>query len=316
MRVIFLGTPAFAVPSLQALVSSGHDVAAVFTQPDRPKGRGNELAQSPVKQAAQLLGVPVQQPERIRRPENVEMLRALGADLMVVVGYGQIIPQSIIDMPPRGILNVHASLLPRYRGAAPIQWAIANGERITGVTIMQIDAGLDTGDMILKEETAIGPDETAPELSRRLSQMGAALLTEVILGQYPRQSQNDAEATYAPVLKKDDGRVDWTLPAATIYNRLRGFTPWPGAFTSFGGNQLSILAAKPCTGNDVGKCGPAGPRQAGRLVREGKLLFACCGRATALELLEVQLAGKKRMTAEAFLNGYKITGQEQLGAVQ
>lgn len=313
MRVIFLGTPAFAVPSLQALVSSGHDVAAVFTQPDRPKGRGNELAQSPVKEAAHLLGIPIHQPERIRRPENVEMLRGLSAELMVVVGYGQIIPQSIIDLPPHGILNVHASLLPRYRGAAPIQWAIANGEQITGVTIMQIDAGLDTGDMILAEETTIGPDETAPELSHRLSQMGAALLIKAISGGYGRQKQNDAEATYAPVLKKDDGHIDWRLTATAIYNRLRGFTPWPGAFTSFEGKQLSILAAKPRTGNAATECVSA---QAGRLVREGKNLFACCGHSTALELLEVQLAGKKRMTAEAFLNGYKITGQEQLGAVQ
>ncbi len=180
MRVAFLGTPEFAAPSLEALVGADHQVAAVFTQPDRPKGRGNRLAQSPVKEAALRLGIEVHQPERIRRPENVELLRHVAPELMVVVGYGQIIPQSILDIPPNGILNVHASLLPKYRGAAPIQWAIANGERETGVTIMRIDAGLDTGDMLLKRATPIGPDETAPELSARLAPMGAELLLEAI----------------------------------------------------------------------------------------------------------------------------------------
>src|SRR5947209_331591 len=180
MRAVFLGTPMFAVPSLKALATAGHEVVAVFTQPDRRKGRGNEVAESPVKQAALNLNIPVYQPERIRRPENVELLREFGAEVMVVVGYGQIIPQSIIDLPPRGILNVHASLLPRYRGAAPIQWAIASGEQISGVTIMQIDAGLDTGDMLMKNETPIGPDETAPQLSTRLADMGAALLIETL----------------------------------------------------------------------------------------------------------------------------------------
>ncbi len=180
MRVVFLGTPEFAVPSLEALVSSGHSVLAVFTQPDRPKGRGQQMAESPVKLAALRLGVPVFQPERIRRPESFEQLRSFNADLMVVVGYGQIIPQSIIDLPPFGILNVHASLLPKYRGAAPIQWAIANGETSTGVTIMQIDAGLDTGDMLAKAVTEIAPDETAPELSLRLAGTGAARLIDTI----------------------------------------------------------------------------------------------------------------------------------------
>src|SRR3954468_15129914 len=180
MRVVFLGTPAFAVPSLHALVTSGHSVLAAFTQPDRPKGRGQQLAESPVKQAALRLGIPVFQPERIRRAESVEQLRSFQADLMVVVGYGQIIPQSIIDLPASGILNVHASLLPKYRGAAPIQWAIANGETTTGVTIMQIDAGLDTGDMLTKVSTPIGTEETAPELSVRLADIGAQLLVATI----------------------------------------------------------------------------------------------------------------------------------------
>jgi methionyl-tRNA formyltransferase len=308
VRVVFLGTPEFAVPSLEALARE-HDVAAVFTQPDRPKGRGNQLAESAVKVAARELGIAVYQPERVRRPESVELLRGLAADLMVVVGYGQIIPQNIIDLPRHGILNVHASLLPKYRGAAPIQWAIANGEAETGVTIMQIDAGLDTGDMLRKERVSIGPEETAPELSARLAPLGAALLREAIreiaVGTISRERQNSAEATLAPILKREDGLVDWHLPAARIDSRLRGFTPWPGAYTSFRGQQLSILRARPV--NEESELSP------GRLRAAKRSLFAGCGDHTTLELLEVQPAGKKRMNAEAFLNGYKIMEIESLG---
>jgi methionyl-tRNA formyltransferase len=308
VRVVFLGTPEFAVPSLVALAAE-HDVAAVFTQPDRPKGRGNQLAESPVKAAARELGITVHQPERVRRPESVELLRSLAADLMVVVGYGQIIPQSIIDLPRHGILNVHASLLPKYRGAAPIQWAIANGDLETGVTIMQIDAGLDTGDMLLKEQVAIGPEETAPELSARLAPLGARLLRETIqeiaAGTISREKQNNADATLAPILKKEDGLVEWLMPASQIDSRLRGFTPWPGAYTSFRGQQLSITRTKPAA-EEMGLT-------PGRLRAAKRQLFAGCGEHTTLELLEVQPAGKKRMNAEAFLNGYKITGTESLG---
>lgn len=224
MRVVFLGTPEFAVPSLAALASE-HQIIAVLTQPDRPKGRGNQLTASPVKAAALDLNIPVYQPERVRRPESVELLKSLQAELMVVVGYGQIIPQSIIDLPREGILNVHASLLPKYRGAAPIQWAIANGETETGVTIMQIEAGLDTGDMLLKGSVAIRPEETAPELSARLAPFGAQLLLETVRqiarGTVKREKQNDAEATFAPVLKKEDGLIDWSRSAGDLYNRLR-----------------------------------------------------------------------------------------------
>ncbi len=307
MRVVFLGTPEFAVPSLEALAVR-HEVVAVFTQPDRPKGRGNQLAESPVKTAARRLGIPIHQPERVRRPESVELLRGLASDLMVVVGYGQIIPQNIIDLPRHGILNVHASLLPKYRGAAPIQWAIANGESETGVTIMQIDAGLDTGDMLATARTKIGAEETAPELSARLAPLGAELLCETIThiedGTVQREKQNPAEATLAPILKKEDGLIDWHLPAARIDSRLRGFTPWPGAYTSFRGQQLSITRAKPSTGNGL---------PAGHLRPEKRRLFVGCGESTSLELLELQPAGKKRMTAEAFLNGYKITDTDSLG---
>ena len=296
MRAVFLGTPEFAVPSLRALAAN-HEVVAIFTQPDRPKGRGNLLAESPVKSAARQLSITVHQPERVRKPESFEILRSLEADIMVVVGYGQIIPQAIIDLPPRGILNVHASLLPKYRGAAPIQWAIANGETETGVTIMQIDAGLDTGDMLRKGSLPIGQDETAPELSARLSILGADLLTSVIASNPPREKQNDSDATLAPILKKEEGLINWTRTASEIYNRFRGFNPWPGAYTLFRGQQLSITAAKPVE------------------ARQNKKWIVECGAATLLELTEVQLAGKKRMSGEAFLNGYKPAADEKFGVV-
>ncbi|MDQ2776814.1 MAG: methionyl-tRNA formyltransferase [Acidobacteriota bacterium] len=308
MRVVFLGTPEFAVASLDALHSARHHVVAVFTQPDRPKGRGNQLAQSPVKLAAADRSMPVHQPERIRRPENLDLLRSFEADLMVVVGYGQIIPQSVIDLPRFGILNVHASLLPKYRGAAPIQWAIANGETETGVTIMQIDAGLDTGDILLKTATPIHRDETAPQLSARLALLGADLLIDAISqienGTIRRERQNNDEATVAPILKKEDGRIHWSRPAKEIYNRLRGFNPWPGAYTNFRGQQLAI------TGAAVAEAATLAP---GTLHYEKRRLFAGCGNGTALELLDVQPAGKKRMNAEDFLNGYKILQDERLG---
>jgi len=307
MRVVFLGTPEFAVPSLRALASE-HDVAAVFTQPDRPKGRGNKVAESPIKIAARALGLVIYQPERIRRAPTPEVLTSLAADLMIVVGYGQIIPQSIIDLPKHGILNVHASLLPQYRGAAPIQWAIANGQIRTGVTIMQIDAGLDTGDMLLAHLVSIEPDETAPELSARLAPIGAELLVEAIrqteAGTIRRTRQNEAEATLAPILKKEDGLIDWSRPAREIYNRLRGFTPWPGAHTAFRGGKLSLLRACPAENRGL----PPG------LMRvENRRLFAGCGAQTSLELLEVQPAGKNRMSIEAFLNGYRVGDNHSLG---
>lgn len=307
MRVIFLGTPEFAVPSLNALASE-HEVVAVFTQPDRPKGRGNQVSEPAVKVAAKALGITVYQPVRIRRPESIELLGSLGAEIMVVVGYGQIIPQAIIDLAPHGILNVHASLLPKYRGAAPIQWGLANGETETGVTIMQIDAGLDTGDMLLKASTKIGPDETAPQLGARLAPLGAKLLLEAIHqiaeGTAVREKQNESDATVAPILKKEDGRIDWSCPARVIYNRLRGFAPWPGTHTTFRGQQLSILRAKPIDGAQISP---------GELVAIRPRLLAGCGGGTTLEILELQLAGKKRMDAEAFLNGYQLTTAERLG---
>jgi methionyl-tRNA formyltransferase len=309
MKTIFLGTPAFAVRSLEALAAAGHEILAVFTQPDRPSGRGQTLTSPPVKQSALALGLAVHQPERVRRPEAAALIAALRPEIMVVVGYGQIIPQSILDIPPHGIVNVHASLLPRYRGAAPIQWAIANGETRTGVTTMRIDAGLDTGDMLLKAETEIGPMETAPELSARLAQMGAALLIETLAGiergAITPVRQNPDEATYAPVLKKEDGLIDWRRTAAEIHNRARGFTPWPGAHTRFRGRAFQILKTRPAEMKLA-----AAP---GSLHVIKPALLVCCGQGESLELVEVQPEGKKPMAAAAFLNGYRVAGNEQLG---
>ncbi len=307
MRLVFLGTPAFAVPTLERTVQAGHEVVSVVTQPDRPRGRGQQPAPPPVKEAALRLGLPVYQPERVRRPEAVERLRGLGVDAMVVVGYGQIIPQAVIDLAPLGIINVHASLLPKYRGAGPIQWAIINGETRTGVTTMRINAGLDTGDMLLKAETEIGPDETAVDLGRRLAEMGAGLLVRTLAGlgagTIVPEPQDDSQATLAPLLKKDDGRIDWRASAAAIHNRVRGLQPWPGAFTTFRGNTLNIWRTRAA---GTGKGGPAG-----RIVSL-RPLVAACGEGE-LEILEVQLEGRKRMAAADFVNGQRVQVDEVLG---
>lgn len=306
MRVVFLGTPQFAVPTLTQLVEAGHEVAAVYTQPDRPKGRGQQLAYPPVKDEALRLGLPVYQPARVRH--QVEELRAFGADVMVVVGYGQIIPQSIIDLPRHGIINVHASLLPKYRGAAPIQWAVARGETVTGVTTMQINAGLDTGDMLLKWETPIGPDETALDLAPRLAENGARLLIETLarIDEIRPEPQNDAEATLAPILKKEDGLVDFGLSARETLNRIRGFQPWPGVYSMLRGQRFHIWKASVVEGLEG--LGAGELRQAGR-----RLLLGCAG-ATALELVEVQLEGRKRMPVPVFLNGFPLKENESLGS--
>jgi methionyl-tRNA formyltransferase len=307
MRVVFLGTPQFAVPTLEAIVGAGHEVASVYTQPDRPKGRGQELALSPVKEAALRLALEVRQPMRVRH--CLDELAALRADVMVVVGYGQIIPQSIIDLPPLGIINVHASLLPKYRGAAPIQWAIARGETVTGVTTMQINAGLDTGDMLLKAETPIGSEETALDLGPRLAAIGASLLVETLaglrLGMIQPVPQDDSAATLAPILKKEDGLVDWHKPAVEIHNRSRGFLPWPGAWTIFRGQRFNIWRCRPVSVEQ-----PAVP---GKLFSAHKRLYAACGAGTTLELLEIQLEGRKRVSAESFLNGQRLSDLELLG---
>jgi len=305
MELIFLGTPTFAVPTLDRIVDAGHRVLAVFTQPDRPKGRGGQLSASPVKEAALRLGLPVHQPERIRQPEVVEQLRQMKPDAIVVVGYGQIIPQAIIDIPPRGIINVHASLLPKYRGAAPIQWAIANGETRTGVTTMRIDAGLDTGDMLLKCETEIPPEEDALDLGRRLSEAGAQLLVQTLSDNPAPVKQNSSEATYAPILKKEDGEIDWNWPAAKIFNRSRGFLPWPGTYSFFREQMFHIWKSR--VSSEALQGAP------GLMSAMDKRLLIACGEQTELELIEVQVEGRKRMSAAAFMNGHHLQDDEVLG---
>jgi methionyl-tRNA formyltransferase len=324
MRLIFLGTPAFAVPTLEAIVEAGHEVTAVLTQPDRPSGRGQNAAASPVKQAALRLGLTVYQPERVRRPEAVEYLRGMACDAMVVVGYGQIIPQAAIDLAPLGIINVHASLLPKYRGAAPIQWAIARGETRTGVTTMRIDVGLDTGEMLLKAETEIGPEENAVELGVRLAAMGADLLAETLeglrTGRIVAEKQDHTQATLAPLLKKEDGAIDWSEPAQAIHNRVRGLQPWPGAQTGFRGVPLHVWRTKSPT-RGSGAVGPRGypdhpttEKTPGQFVSLKPLVVAC-GEGV-LELVEVQLEGRKRISAADFANGQRLTDNDILGATR
>ena len=307
MRLVFLGTPAFAVPTLERMVEAGHRVLAVVTQPDRPRGRGQHPSPPPVKEAAARLGLPVFQPERVRLPEAVEFLRVQEAEAMVVVGYGQIIPQTVIDLAPLGIVNVHASLLPKYRGAGPIQWAILNGETRTGVTTMRIDAGLDTGDMLLKSWTEIGPDENGIELGQRLAAMGADLLVETLAamaaGAIVAEKQDSSQATYARLLKKEDGMLDWSLPAPAIHNRVRGLQPWPGAYTTFRGQTLHLWKSRlaPPPVNPL-----PGP------FASVKPLVVNCG-SGALELIEVQLEGRKRISSADFANGRRLTENENMG---
>jgi methionyl-tRNA formyltransferase len=309
MRLIFLGTPDFAVPTLERVAAAGHDVAAVITQPDRPRGRGQQLEAPPIKVTAQRLGLPVHQPERIRTPEFIGFLAALRPEAMVVVGYGRIIPQTMIDIAPRGIINVHASLLPKYRGAAPVQWAVASGEERTGVTTMRIDAGLDTGDILLQADTPIGPEETAVELSARLAVLGAGLLVETLeelqRGTIAPRPQDHSKATYAPILAKEDGLADWKMPAGRVHDRVRGFQPWPGCHTRFRGGLLHIWKTSVGDHPAPGAPGSLHPRK-------GHLLVTC-GEGTSLELLEVQLEGRKKISAQAFLNGQHLSDNELLG---
>jgi len=308
LDLVFCGTPLFAVPTLEKLVDAGHRVHLVVTQPDRPKGRGLELVASPVKQSVLALNLPITQPDRIKTNDEFRaQLTALKPDAIIVVGYGRIIPQWMLDLPPLGDINLHASLLPKYRGAAPIQWAIANGEIVTGVTTMRIDAGLDTGDILLQRDLPINPEDTAETLAPRLATIGANLVVETLLGLqadtiHPRP-QDNSHATLAPILKKENGRVDFSRSASDIYNRIRGFQPWPGAHTKFRGKTLQILRAKP----------GAAVRSPGEVAVEGDCLRVGCGNSTSLEILELQLEGKKRSTAHDFIQGYRPQPGEMLG---
>ncbi len=308
LQVVFCGTPRFAVPSLERLVDAGFEAKLVVTQPDRPRGRGMETAFSPVKQRARELGLPVIQPEKIKSNREFRaQLEELRPEAIIVVGYGRIIPQWMIELPRLGNINVHASLLPKYRGAAPVQWAIAQGETVTGVPTMRIDAGLDTGDILRQQEVEIGEQDTAEMLAPRLAVVGADLLVATLRGLdagtvHPR-TQDHTQASLAPILKKEDGRINFTFPASVICNRLRGFQPWPGAFTSFRGKSLHLWKAR-AVRRELG---------AGELALDASRLLAGCAEGTALELEELQIEGRKRMAAADFLRGCRIQPGERLG---
>jgi methionyl-tRNA formyltransferase len=307
-HLVFCGTPQFAAPTLEKLVEAGFGVRLVVTQPDRPKGRGLGLVASPVKQAAEKLGLPVFQPEKIKQNDELRgKLEEIAPAAIIVVGYGRIIPRWMLDLPKYGNINLHASLLPKYRGAAPIQWAIANGEAVTGVTTMRIDEGLDTGDILLQQEMAVFDDDTSETLAPKLAAIGAELMVTTLRGlehgTVTPQPQNNDLATLAPILKKEDGRIDFSRSAQEICNRLRGFQPWPGAFTSFRGRGLSITAAKVASEQT--------PQ--GQLLVTGDRLVAGCGNDSAIEVLELQPEGKKRMSARDFVHGYRPRTGEKAG---
>jgi methionyl-tRNA formyltransferase len=311
-KLVFCGTPKFAVPTLEQLVEAGFDVELVLTQPDRPKGRGLELVASPVKQTALRLALPVLQPEKIKQNEELRAkLEEIAPAAIVVVGYGRIIPSWMLHLPRYGNINLHASLLPKYRGAAPIQWAIANGETVTGVTTMQLNEGLDTGDILLQKELAISDEDTSETLAPRLAGIGAGLMIQTMRGlaqsSIRPQPQDHAEATLAPVLKKEDGRIDFSRTGQEIYNRLRGFQPWPGAFTTFRGRGLNINAMRCAVLRTSQGLSPAE-----LLVDDGRL-FLGCGRSTVIEVLELQPEGKKRISARDFVHGYRPRVGEKLG---
>jgi len=308
MDLVFCGTPRFAVPTLEKLVAAGFRVHLVVTQPDRPKGRGLELVASPVKESSVKLSLPVTQPERIKSNEEFRaQITAFKPDAIIVVGYGRLIPQWMLDLPPLGNINLHASLLPKYRGAAPIQWAIAGGESVTGVTTMRLDAGLDTGDVLLQKEIAIASDDTSETLSPRLASIGSDLVVETLRGLqagtiHPRP-QDHSQASLAPILKKEDGLVDFSRSPTETLNRMRGFQPWPGAFTKFRGKNLQILKAR--VGAEV--------LPAAELRVLADRLCVGCASETSLELLELQLEGKKPTLASDFIHGYRPQNGEKLG---
>jgi methionyl-tRNA formyltransferase len=306
VRLVFLGSGAFAVPSLEALLDAGHEVAALVTQPDREKGRGRTLASPPTRAVAEARGVPVLQPRRVREPDAQEALRRLAPQVQVVVAFGQILPRAVIDIAPRGTVNVHASLLPRLRGAAPIQWAIANGDTETGVSTMLIDEGLDTGPVLLQRATPIDPEERASELEPRLARIGAELLLETLraleAGSLRPVPQDAARATRAPLLHKEDGRLEWRRPARELHDRARGFHPWPGAFTSLDGRTIKVLRTRLAEAPLV-----TARARPGEIVELGEeSLLVSCGNGSCLRLLEVQPESRRAMPAAAFAAGARL----------
>ena len=309
MRIVFMGTPAAAVPSLERIINDGHDVVAVYTQPDRPAGRGNKVAFSPVKQLAVDRNIPVFQPLKIRTPEALEEFTNHNADAAAVVAYGRILPEPFLNALPMGAINVHFSLLPKYRGAAPVNWAIVYGETKTGVSTMQMDAGLDTGDILMQRETEIGKSETSIELMARLAVVGADLLSETLANHEnikPR-SQNYLEATFAPMMKKEDGLISWMLSAADITNRVRGFQPFPASYTYFKDKKLTIWKCEPITrDHHLSSVGEV-------IEAKGDNLLVFCGGDSVLKIAELQLEGKRRVSARDFINGLKPETGEIFG---
>jgi methionyl-tRNA formyltransferase len=310
LRIIFCGTPSFALPALEHIIAQpDFQVEGVVTQPDRPQGRGLETPLSPVKKAALGAAIPLYQPERIKSDQVLEYFARVSPDVVVIIAYGQIIPARLIEIPRLGWINLHASLLPRYRGAAPINWAIVKGHTRTGVTTMQVDVGLDTGPVLLQRELAMGPDETAPELRARLAEAGAPLMVDTLRGiergEIVATPQDNSEATFARQLKKEDGRIDWSLTAQDTYNRIRGFEPWPGAFTLFRGKHCRVWGRPRAQGQVIGP--------PGTLALRGDELTATCGDGTMLRLEFLQLEGRKRITALEFANGARLTHDERFG---
>ena len=326
MRLLFCGTPQFAVPTLNHLLAlPDFEILAVITQPDRPSGRGQEVSFSAVKQVALAAKLPVHQPERIRAPEVQELLQNYSPDAIVIIAYGQIIPARLLPIPKHGWINLHAGVLPKYRGAAPINWAIVNGETRTGLTTMRIDAGMDTGDILLQREIEIGEKEAAPELTTRLSEGGAPLMAETLLGlasgKITSRPQDHSQATHAPILKREDGRIDWNRPAQEISNRMRGFAPWPGAYTTFRG-QTCHLWAEPVSNVAAGFSPPSSVLDAsansddvvpGTLFSEKNALFVYCGGVSVLRVQSVKLEGRKEISALEFANGARLKSGERFG---
>lgn len=309
MRIVFMGTPDFAVPTLEALARGGHQLAAVVTQPDKPKGRGKSVLMPPVKEKALELGIPVYQPVKVRDPEFLEVLKELAPDVIVVVAFGQLLPKSVLELPKFGCVNVHASLLPKYRGAAPIQWAVIDGEKVSGVTTMLMDEGLDTGDMLEAREIPLDEKETGGSLFEKLGSLGGELILSTLEklenGTIKRTPQGEATTGYAKMLKKSMGEIDWTMDAVRIERLIRGLNPWPSAYTSLNGKTLKIWAADVKDGAVTGNPGRAA-------VGKDTLLVECGSGFLAVS--ELQLEGKKRMDTAAFLRGFSVEDGTVLGS--
>ena len=303
-----MGTPESAVPTLRRCLQDGHDVDAVWTQPDRPSGRGNKVSASPVKEFALSRGLTVHQPARLKTDDSAELFRSHHADVAGVVAYGRILPQSFLEAPKQGCVNVHFSLLPKYRGAAPVNWAIVNGEEETGVTTMMIEPKLDSGPILLERNTPIGEKETAPQVMQRLSEMGAELLSETLrdLAQLQPREQDHDQASFAPILKKEDGLINWSASATSIDRAIRGFQPWPNAYTTFQSRQLTLWNAEPESNANETVPGEV-------LVARGDDLILACGEKSTLRLLEVQPEARRRMSVRDFLNGVPVKIGDRLG---